>query len=333
MSARKSFTALLICLSILLMGLVSCTPNNSTTSSSERTTIRIGGLKGPTSIGMAKLMADAETKEQGNDYRFTVAGSADELTPLLLQGKLDMAAVPANLAAMLYQRSAGAVQVLAVNTLGVQYIVQKGGTPLTDIADLQGKTLYATGKGTVNEYVLLHLLAQNGLSASLVNIEWKSEPTEVVALLKTAGEGIAMLPQPYVTIAQTQLPELQVALSFEEEWNKVETSSRLITGVMVVNRAFAEQNSQAVAEFLQDYKASADYVNGHPAESAVWVNQFLGIPVPVATKAIPHCNITCITGAEMTSALSAYLSVLHGINPVAIGGKMPADDFYYQIAK
>ena len=331
MLKTKSFLAMLLLVAMLVLGLTSCQIGNTTTTSgeAEKTTIRVGGLKGPTSIGMAKLMADDKTESTLNDYEFTIAAAADELTPLLLQGKLDMVAVPANLAAVLYKRTEGQVQVLAVNTLGVQYIVQKGGETIDSIADLRGKTVYATGKGTVNEYVLSHLLTQNGLSAEDVTVEWKSEPTEVVATLKTASEGVAMLPQPYVTIAQTQIPELTVAFGFEDEWNALATDSRLITGVMVVRSAFAEEHPEAIAKFLTEYKASAEYVKANPAEAAVWVTEFLGIPTPVATQAIPHCNIAYIDGEDMKTALSAYLEVLFGINPASVGGQLPSDDFYY----
>ena len=317
---------------MLILGLASCHigPRPTTTSTKgEAVTVRIGGLKGPTSIGMAKIMKDNQTASASQPYEFTIAGAADELTPMLIQGKLDMVAVPANLASILYQKTQGKVMVLAINTLGVQYIVQKNGDPIENVADLKGKTVYATGKGTVNEFVMQYLFAQNGLSADDVKIEWKSEPTEVVAMLKTAEEGVAMLPQPYVTIAQTQVPELKVSLSFEEEWGKLDTDSKLITGVMVVRKAFVEEHPEAVASFLSDYADSTAYVNEHPEEAAAWVTEFLGIPTPVATKAIPHCNISLISGEEMETALSAYLAVLHSINANATGGALPEKDFYY----
>lgn len=335
MKLRTSFLALLLISSLLVLGLTSCDfgPRQTSAPAGEKTTIRIGGLKGPTSIGLAKLMEDAKGDSQANDYEFTIAAAADELTPLFLQGKLDMIAVPANLAAVLYKRTEGQVQVLAINTLGVQYIVQKNGEAIQNISDLRGKTVYATGKGTVNEYVLSYLLSQNGLTENDVTIEWKSEPTEVVATLKTASEGVAMLPQPYVTIAGNQIPELKVAFGFEEAWNALDTDSRLITGVMVVRRAFAEEHPEAVAAFLAEYQASAAFANAHPAETAVFVTEFLGIPTPVATKAIPNCNITFLEGAEMENALSAYLAVLHSINPASVGGALPQSDFYYSASK
>ena len=338
MKRNRTFLSLLLIFTLIVLSLTACQfgQDASTTEASsteapakDPVTVRIGGLKGPTSIGMAKIMKDSHMGNASQDYAFTIAGSADELTPMLIQGKLDMAAVPANLAAVLYQKTQGKVMVLAINTLGVQYIVQKNGTPIESVADLKGKTIYATGKGTVNEFVMQYLFAQNGLSADDVKIEWKSEPTEVVAQLKTSGEGVAMLPQPYVTIAQTQVSELKVALSFEEEWGKLDTDSKLITGVMVVRKAFVEEHPEAVQSFMQEYATSTAYVNEHPEEAAAWVTEFLGIPTPVATKAIPNCNISLIGGEEMKTALSAYLSVLYGINPNATGGALPQNDFYY----
>ena len=326
---KKIFAALLS-VTMLFLALSSCTVDQDrSTEAPENVIVRIGGLKGPTSIGMAKIMKDNQTNAASQPYEFTIAGAADELTPLLMQGKLDMVAVPANLASILYQRTEGKVMVLAINTLGVQYIVQKGGDPIESVADLRGKTIYATGKGTVNEFVMQYLFTQNGLSANDVTIEWKSEPTEVVAKLKTSTEAVAMLPQPYVTIAQTQETALQVALSFEEEWNKLDTDSKLITGVMVVRKAFATEHPEAVTKFMADYAASTNYVNENVEEAAAWVTEFLGIPTPVATQAIPHCNIALIGGEEMQEALAAYLAVLHSVNANATGGALPQEDFYY----
>ena len=326
MKYAKRLVALVCLFTFLALALASCQ-----LSKSSVTTVRVGGMKGPTSIGMAKLMADSQNKKTDLPYEFTIAASATELTPLLIQGKLDIAAVPANLAAVLHAQTEGEIMVLAINTLGVQYFVKRGDVTLESVTDLKGKTIYATGKGTVNEYNLRYLLTQNGLDPDAdVTVEWKSEPTEVVAILKMTDNAVAMLPQPYVTIAQSNVEGLSVALSMEEEWNKVVTNgSRMITGVLVVRRDFAENNKALLKAFLREYEASTQYVNAHPDEAGTWVETFIGVKAPIATKAIPHCNITCITEGDMKGALAPYLAVLFEQNPKAIGGAMPADDFYY----
>ena len=296
----------------------------------EPTTIRLGGLKGPTSIGMVKLLSDAEEGLTQNTYEFTMAGAADELTPKLLQGDLDILAVPANLGSILYNNSQGKVQMLAINTLGVIYIVEKGSTTITDLEDLKGKTIYATGKGSTPEYALSYLLSQHGMDMETdVTVNFKSEPTEVVAAMANEETAVAMLPQPFVTVAQNQIQDLSVALSLTEEWGKLDNGSMFITAGLIVRKEFAEKYPQQLATFLEEYAASTTFVNKNTADAAQLVEKYDIVKAAIAEKAIPYCNIVCITGEEMKTAASGYLGTLLEQNPQAVGGKLPVDDFYY----
>ena len=295
------------------------------------TTFRIAGLKGPTTMGMVKLMSDAEAGETHQDYQVTMYGAADEVVPLLVKGDIDLAAIPANLAANLYNQTEGKVQVAAINTLGVLYVVTTGDDGKS-VEDLKGKTVYSTGKGTTPEYVLNYILKENGIDPEKdLTVEYKSEATEVAAALQAADEGaIAVLPQPYVTAAQSQIEGLNVALNLTEEWNKVSTDSDLVTGVLVASTEFIEQNEAAFEEFLKDYQASIEWVNSNTADAAELVaNYGIVAKAPLAQKALPACNITYVDGAEMKTKLSGYLQVLFDQNPKAVGGAMPGDDFYY----
>lgn len=295
------------------------------------TTFRIAGLKGPTTMGMVKLMNDAEAGETHQDYQVTMYGAADEVVPLLVKGDIDLAAIPANLAANLYNQTEGKVQVAAINTLGVLYVVTTG-DDVKSVEDLKGKTVYSTGKGTTPEYVLNYILKENGIDPEKdLTVEYKSEATEVAAALQAADEGaIAVLPQPYVTAAQSQIERLNVALNLTEEWNKVSTDSDLVTGVLVASTEFIEQNEAAFEEFLKDYHASIEWVNSNTADAAELVaNYGIVAKAPLAQKALPACNITYVDGAEMKTKLSGYLQVLFDQNPKAVGGAMPGDDFYY----
>ncbi len=297
----------------------------------EPVTIRIGALKGATTIGMVKLIDDMENGLTAGNYEFTMAAAADELTPKLLKGELDVLALPVNAAANLYNKSNGGVEIAAINTLGVIYIVEKGGESVNSLADLKGKTIYATGKGNTPEFALRYLLAQNGLDMDQdVTMEWKSEPSEVVATMTTMDSAVAMLPQPFVTVAGMQVEGLRTALDLTEEWNRLDNGSTFITAGLVVRTAFADENPEALKAFLEEYAASTDYVNASPAEAAVIVER-LGIvaKAAVAEKAIPYCNIVCITGEEMKSILPGYLQVLYDLKPESVGGAMPGDDFYW----
>lgn len=295
----------------------------------EKETIRIAGLKGPTSIGLVKVMKDNADGKAANKYEFTIAGSADEITPKLNKGELDMAAIPANLASVLYNNTNGAIKVLAINTLGVLYIVEKGDT-VKSVADLKGKTIYATGKGSTPEYTLRYILSKNGVDPDNdVTIEWQSEPTAVVPLLKANDNAIAMLPQPYVTVAQSNVEGLNITLNLTDEWGKIEGSGALVTGVLVARTEFLEKHPDAVKKMLNEYAASSEYVNANIDDAAALVEEFDIFKAAIAKKAIPYCNIKVITGDEMRTSLSSYLAVLFEQNAKAVGGKLPDDAFYY----
>ena len=330
----KKIVSLLLAL-VLALSLAACgqkeagtTPADDTPA--EKVTIRLGGLKGPTSMGMVKLLADAGTGDTANEYAFTMAASANELTPQLVQGELDILAVPANVASILYNQTEGGVQLLAVGTLGVLYIVEKGGETVTDIASLNGKTIYATGKGATPEYALTYLLSQHGLTLGEdVQVEWKSEPTEIVALMAEQDNAVAMLPQPFVTVAQGQAEGLRVALDLTAEWDALDNGSRLITSVLVARKAFADEHPEAVAAFLTEYAASTDFANTNPADAAALVEEYGIVKAAVAEKALPYCNLVCITGADMKIAADGYLKTLYDLKPEAVGGTMPDDGFYW----
>lgn len=304
-------------------------PATDESMESEKLTIRLGGLKGPTTIGMVKLLNDSEEGITTNMYDFTLAGSADELTPLFLKGELDIAALPVNLGAVLYNKSEGAIEMAAINTLGIIYIVEKGGDEITDIESLSGQTVYATGKGSTPEYALTYLLSQHGLTLGEdVNVEWMSEPTEIVAKMSAEDHVVAMLPQPYVTVAGTKVEDLEVALDLTEEWDKLGVDSQFITAGLFVRKDFAEKHPEALSSFLEEYRASTEYANTSVEDASQLVEKYDIVKAPIAMKAIPECNIVCITGDEMKSATAGYLEVLSGMNPESVGGKLPGDDFY-----
>lgn len=330
--------ALVMCLSLAACG----GDQEEETPAEDPVTVRVAALKGPTAMGMVKLMSDsdaaAESGEEttGNTYDFTLAASADEVSPKLMQGELDIACVPANLASVLYNRTDGGIVTLAVNTLGVLYIVENGNS-VQSMADLAGRTIAASGKGSTPEYALRYLLSENGIDPDTgVTIDWKSEHSECVAALASGAATIAMLPQPFVTVVQTQLPDLRVALDLTEEWDALDNGSALLTGVVVARADFVEEHPAAVEEFLTSYAESVEWVNANTAEAAELIGGYDIVDAAVAEKALPYCNIVCITGSEMKDMLSGYLQVLFDAAPASVGqdaetgeGGLPGDDFYY----
>ena len=294
----------------------------------QRADFKIAALKGPTAMGLVKAMDRADSGEL--PYTFTLAGAADEVTPLLIKGELDMACVPANLASVLYNKTEGQIVTLAINTLGVIYIVEKGET-LTSLADLAGKSMVGAGKGSTPEFGLRYLLSENGIDPDIgLSIDWKSEHSECVAALASGASTIALLPQPFVTVAQTKVEGLRVALDLTKEWDALDNGSGMVTGVIVARKDVVEANPEGVAAFLADYAESVEWVNGNVADAAALISSY-GIveAAPIAEKALPHCNIVCITGGEMKETLSGYLDALAAQAPQAVGGKGPGEDFYY----
>jgi len=291
--------------------------------------INVAVLKGPTAIGMVRLMSSTESGAAKNNYHFTVAGTADEITASIIKGDIPVAAVPCNLAATLYNKTKGGVTVCAVNTLGVLYILDTGDSVQT-LADLKGKTIYATGAGTTPEYTLRHLLSKAGIDPDKdVTITFVSEASEAAAKIAASDEEvIAMLPQPYVTIAKSKKEGTRVAIDITAEWEKV-TGETLVTGVIVANTAWLKDHDEAFQTFLSEYKESTAFATEHVDEAAELVEHFDIFKAAVAKQAIPQCNIVCYTGAEMKKAISDYLKVLFDANPKAVGGALPGDDFYY----
>ena len=309
----------------------SSAPEGSSAVAEERATVRVGGLKGPTAMGMVKLMEEDAAGTTANDYEFTLAGSADEINPLLIKGELDIAAVPTNVASVLYNKTEGAVQVIDINTLGVLNVVT-GDANVASFGDLAGHTVYMTGKGTTPEYVMNYLLERAGLTGQ-VALEFKSEPTEVLSALLVDPSAVGVLPEPFKTAAIAKSEgKLSAPVSLTDVWDELagDTGSRLLTGVTVVRRAFAKEHPEAVAEFLSCHAASVEAVNAAPADWAqAVVDAGIVDNAAIAEKAIPGCMLVCQTGKDMKAALDGYLQVLADADASAVGGKLPADDFYY----
>lgn len=319
----KKLVSMLLALTLaLIMG---CAQAEDSTS--ETTAVRIGALKGPTSMGMAQMLKDAA--DGNSNYQFTIAGAPDEITALLVKGELDVAAVPSNLASVLYNNTNGGVKVAMINTLGILYVVEAGDT-VNSVADLKGRTVYSSGKGATPEYSVDYILSQNGIDPETdVTVEFKSEHTELAAALQSGTADLAVLPEPFVTTVLAGNDNLRVALNLNEEWDKVSNGSGMVTGVLVVRSEFAEQHPDELTALLEAYEQSVNFVNENPAEAAAIIEQNGIAKAAVAEQAIPKCNIVFISGNEMRTKVEGFLEILFDMNPKAVGGALPGDDFYY----
>lgn len=297
----------------------------------EPESVRIGSLKGPTSLGILDLMDRAEKGEAKHPYEFRMAVGADELLPLMAKGELDMALIPANVAAVLYHKTEGGICVIDINTLGVLYLVT-GDEAVEGPADLKGRTICLTGKGTTPEASLRYVLDRSGLEEGDYVLEYKSEPTEVAALLAEDSSRVGLLPQPFATAALMQNGDLRIAMDVNAQWELLQGAEGggMVTGVTAVRREFLDEHKDVVADFLEEHASSVAAVNGDPEKGAALAVQ-AGIVAKeaIAAQAIPRCNLVCVTGEEMKAALSAYLEALAGFDTGLIGGALPEEDFYY----
>ena len=321
----KKKLAVFLAALLVATGLTACGQKEEV-SSEPAVTAKVAALKGPTSMGMVKMMADQKDAKEKN-YEFTIGSSPDEIAPKFLKGEFDIVALPSNLASILYNKS----QVLAINTLGILYLMENGDT-VKSVGDLKGRTIYSSGKGAVPEYAFNYILKANGLNPDTdLRIEYKSEHTEALAALLNDKSSLAVLPQPFATVASLKNKGLRPALDLTKEWDKASKNAKstMITGVVVVNKDFAAKYPEKIKKFMADYKASIDYTNTNVDDAAKLIEENNIVPAAVAKKAIPQCNITYIDGSDMKDKLSGYLQVLFEANPKSIGGKMPADDFYY----
>ncbi len=314
----------------------------ATEAAADDVVVRVASLKGPTTIGLVQMMdttsgiptgeqTEAPEAEEGSgiSYFYSISAAPDEVLPLVIQGNADIALVPSNAGSVLYNKTEGGVQVIDINTLGILYIVT-GDESIQGFSDLAGRTVCISGKGSSPEYVFDFLLDKAGI-ADQVSVEWKSEHAEVAAVLASDPTAVGVLPQPFVTATLAQNDALSAPIDLTKVWGEsVDDGSQSVTGITIVRSAFAAEHPTAVADFLERHAASVEAVNADPAAAAELV-VLAGIieKAPIAEKAIPACNVVCITGEEMRDALAGYLQVLYDADPSSVGGAMPGDDFYY----
>lgn len=290
--------------------------------------VKVLSLKGPTSMGLAGMLDNSENSKLRNEYTFEIV-KPEEAVAALTTGQVDIATIPANMAAALFNKTEGKLlKVIDINTLGVLYVVSLDDSVVT-LEDLKGKDILAPNKGATPEAAFKYVLSQNGIDPEKdLNIVFKSEPTEIVAALKAGEAKLALLPQPFVTVAQKQVEGLKIVFSLSDEWDKLNNGSALVTGVTIVKKDFLENNKEAVLNYLEDKKDSVTFVNESPEKAAEILEKHDIFKAAIAKEAIPYCNIVYVDGAEMKTMLEGYLQVLLDFNAKLVGGKLPSEEFY-----
>lgn len=322
---------------LLLAGCGGQEMNSSAVSApATKANVNVVAIAGPTGVGMVDLMQKDAAGTAANEYTFNLVSDPQQAVAAVSQKKADIAAVPTNLASTLYKKTNGNVQVLALNTLGVLYMLENGNTVKT-VADLKGKTIYTSGQGANPEYILRYVLEKNNIDPDKdVTIKFVADNDQLTAAVATGEAQVAMVPEPKVTACRVQMKAKDktpatIALNMTEEWQKVANGeSALVMGCVIVRKDFAAANPAAVTAFLTEYEASINTVKADVDAAAVLCETYGVIPkAAIAKQAIPNCNLTFVKGEAMKNQLKGYLTVLHGYNPAAIGNALPADDFYY----
>lgn len=313
----KKFLAILLSL-IIIIGATACSKTKKT-----GVTVNIGVLKGPTGMSAAWLMDQNDQKLSANEYNFTVAGTPDAITGQLINGDMDIAALPTNAISALYNKTEGKISVLGVNALGVLYILENGNS-INSVSDLAGKTVLASGRGSTAEYVLNYILEKNGVIAEIV---WAAEHSEAATLALKGDYDIVMLPEPFVTNVTAKSDAFRVALDLTEEWEAL-GNGELTMGGIAVRTAFLEEHPDAVKAFVDEYGKSVAFTNSQPEDAAKLIAKYEIAAEEVAKNAIPRCNIVWLHGKDYKAVLENFLGVVYDANPAGIGGKMPGDDFY-----
>ena len=323
MTHLRKLTAVLLAV-IMVFALAACGQKDDTAAVDKDLTVNVVALNGTTGFGMAKLMSDSKAGTTALSYNFTVETDPSNATAALVNGTADIAALPTNAAAALYNKTDGAVQVLALNTRGVLYVVTDGTESITSFADLRGPVQNPT-------IIFQYLCEKNGLTVGTdITIDnTYAQPAELNTALASGEVHIAVLPEPMVTIARAANPALTVALDLTAEWDKVAPAGSLVQGCVVVRKAFADEHPNEVKAFLTEYQASIEYLTAEPDQAGQMIED-AGIfaKAAVAAKAIPNCNVCFVSGADMQAALTEFLTALSTVAPQSIGGKVPADDFY-----
>lgn len=313
-------------ISILLIALmVLCLLSSCGKTEKKADNVNVSVLNGTTGFGMAYLMDQNSNSASSNKYTFSVETDASVITAALIKGEIDIAALPTNAASNIYNKTKGGVQIVAVNTLGVLYVVENG-TSVKSIEDLEGKTIYCPAQNPA--FILEYILNKNNVNATIDTTY--SAPADLRTAVASGKVEIAVLPEPMVTIAKSANPSLSVALDLTKEWNKTEEKNSFVQGCIVVRTEFAKEYPDSVSLFLDEYKMSIEYVNENPEGAAELIAKYnIFANKNVAKTAIPKCNITFLEGVEMKNAMSAFLDAMYSVNPASIGGALPEDDFYY----
>ena len=323
---RKIVVLALVMLMAFAM-LAGCGGGDSDVPETVSEIVTVAALNGPTGMGMVQLM------DMTDKYAVETYQSPTDVTAKLIKGEVDVAALPSNMASVLYNKTEGQVVAVSPIALGVLHILGNN-VDITETSQLKGKTIVASGQGGTPEYVLQKVVEAAGLNLyEDVQVEWLANHAEVNAKLLSQEGTIAMIPEPFVSTALAAGKD-GVAEVFDMNtlW-KDATGQELPMGVLVATKAFVEEKGDDLKVLLNDLQSSVDFVNGSPAEAAQLIVEkgFIG-KAEIAEAAIPNCHIVLYAGdkaSEGAEILKTFNETMFEMNPQAVGGSLPGYDLYY----
>lgn len=290
--------------------------------------VNLSMLAGPTSVGAINMVEESKNGESNFTINESVDGAPDALVPKLVSGQADLAIIPANLAATLYNKTEGKVKVLATNSLGVLYVVTKGDVEINSIEDLAnyGEEILASGKGATPEIAINKILEENGYSSEDLNINYLAQANEAAQKLIAGEAKVAILPEPMVSSVLIKAKDAKVAIDLNELYENA-TGYPIISSVLVGRSEYLDTID--VDKLLETFKNSIEKAKANPEETAALLEKYDIMPAPVAKKAIPNLALEYKDGDKLKEMMAKHLEDLNNTNPQLIGGSIPEDDFYF----
>lgn len=291
--------------------------------------IKVAVLSGTTGWGIAPMIAKQKEEEKDFAANIEIYSDPSLVSAGVINGSVDIAAVPTNLAAVLNKKTEGAIKVLAVNTLGVLYIIENGNT-VSSLSDLENKTIYIPGLGSNPEYILNIMLKKAGLEGKVtVDGTTYSTPDALTTAVTAGTASIALLPEPKVTAAMMANKDLRVALDCTAAWKSL-TQVDLVQGCLIARNDFIVNHEELTKDFLKGYKSSVETVNNDESAASLIVAAGLAPKEALVKNALPRCNITYMTGTAMEESLTAFWTALYETVPTAVGGAVPSSSIFYK---
>jgi NitT/TauT family transport system substrate-binding protein len=291
--------------------------------------INIASLKGPTSIGMIKMHEDHPSLGESITTNYEIVASPDIMISKILSKEVDIATLPTNVAAKLYNKGLN-LKLAAIVGENVLYVLSQG-NKITSWESLKGKKINVISKGSTPDVVFRYLLKKNNIDpVTDVNLDYSVEQVELSQLMISGKADLAILPEPFVTMVLTKNSNVNLAFDFGKEWAKVRNGQSLPMSCLVINADLAKSNPEAITAFLEKYKESIQWVNSNIGDAAKLVEKFkIGMDAVTAQEAIPRCNIKYTDSNQSKDLVNDYMKTMFDFSPEDIGGKIPDEKFYY----